>query len=68
MVFMQGLVPRENISQDTQIGYVVALEKNGVLIKYIKLIKDINDKVGISVRTSGGITSEFPIIIGLHQR
>ena len=44
----------------------MALEKNGVLIKYIKLIKDINDKVGISVRTSGGITSEFPIIIGLH--
>lgn len=46
----------------------MALEKKGVLIKYIKLIKYINDKVGISVTTSGGITSEFPIITGLHQR
>lgn len=37
MVFMQGLVPRENVSQDTQIGYVVALEKKGVLIEYINV-------------------------------
>ena len=37
------------------------------LLKYIKLIKDIYDRVVASVRTSRGIKSEFPIIIGLHR-
>jgi hypothetical protein len=31
------------------------------------LIKDIYDRVVISVRTNGGITSEFPLIIGLNH-
>ena len=35
--------------------------------KYIELIKDIYDGSITSVRTSGGITSEFPITIDLHQ-
>ncbi len=43
------------------------LEKNGVLLKYIKMIKDMYDGVVTNVRTSGSITSEFPITIGLHQ-
>jgi hypothetical protein len=45
----------------------LVLEKNGVPLKYIILIKDMYDRAVISVRISGGITSEFPIIIGLHQ-
>ena len=40
------------------------LEKNGVPLKYIKLIKDMYDNTVTSVRTSDGITSEFPITIG----
>jgi hypothetical protein len=42
-------------------------KKNGVPIKYIKLIEDMYYKTVTSVRTKGGITSEFPITIGLHQ-
>jgi hypothetical protein len=43
------------------------LEKKGVILKDFKLIKDIYDRVEISVRTNGGITSEFPLIIGLNH-
>ena len=35
-------------------------------MKYIKLIKDMYDKIVTSV-TKGGITSEFPVTIALHQ-
>ena len=37
-------------------------------LKYTKLIKEMYNKiiVYVDVRTSGGITSEFPITIGLH--
>jgi hypothetical protein len=35
------------------------LENKRVPLKYIKLIKDVYDGTATSVRTSGGITSEF---------
>ena len=35
--------------------------------KYIDIIKDMYDEVVANVRTCGGITSDFPITIGLHQ-
>jgi len=41
--------------------------KKGVLIKYIDIIRDMYDGVVINIRTCGGITSDFLIIIGLHQ-
>ena len=41
--------------------------KKGVPIKYIDIIKDMYDGVVANVRTCGGITSDFSIIIGLHQ-
>ena len=41
--------------------------KKEVLIKYIDIIKDMYDGVVANVRTCGGITSDFSIIIGLHQ-
>ncbi|EXC31207.1 DNA ligase 4 [Morus notabilis] len=44
------------------------LEKRGVRVRYIKVIKDMYDGVVTSVRTVGGYTTEFPIRIGLHQR
>ena len=39
------------------------LEKKVVPLKNIKLIKDIYEKDVTRVKTSGGITSEFPITI-----
>lgn len=36
-------------------------------MKYIKMIKDIDDGALISVRISWGIIGEFPITIGLDQ-
>ena len=41
--------------------------KKKVPIKYIDIIKDMYDGVVTNVRTRGGITSDFSIIIGLHQ-
>ncbi|XP_024017031.1 uncharacterized protein LOC112090299 [Morus notabilis] len=43
------------------------LEMRGVHVRYIKVIKDMYDGVVTSVRTAGGYTAEFPILIGLHQ-
>ncbi len=43
------------------------LEKKGVSLKYIKVIKDMYNKTITSVRISGGITSEFLTTIGLNQ-
>ena len=42
-------------------------KKKRVPLKYIKFIKDMYDGAVTSVWTSGGITSEFPITIGLQQ-
>lgn len=42
------------------------LETKRVSQKYIKLIKDMYGKAITSVRTSEGITSKFPITIGLY--
>jgi hypothetical protein len=35
--------------------------------KYITLIKDMYNNVVTSVRTSEGVTDDFPLKIGLHQ-
>ena len=35
-------------------------EKRGVHVRYIKVIKDMYDRVVTSVRTAGGYTTEFP--------
>ena len=42
------------------------LMKKRVLIKYIDIIRDMYDGVMANVRTSGGITSDFSITIGLQ--
>ena len=44
------------------------LMKKRVPIKYIDIIKDMYDGVVANLRTCGGITSDFSITIGLHQR
>ena len=45
--------------------YVVIFGTGKSTLKYTKLIKEMYNKI-VGVRTSGGITSEFPITIGLH--
>ena len=44
------------------------LMKKGVPINIFDIIKDMYDGVVANVRTCGGITSDFSITIGLHQR
>ena len=46
---------------------MVDIDEKKVCIKYIDIIKDMYDGVVANVRTCGGITSIFSIIIGLHQ-
>ena len=52
-------VPREILSK--------ALEKKGVYVAYIQVIKDMYDGVITSVRTHIRVTEDFPIKIDLHQ-
>ena len=42
-------------------------EKKRVTFMYIKLTKDIYDKVVTRKRTKKDIISKFPILIGLHR-
>jgi hypothetical protein len=41
--------------------------KKGVSLKYISIIKDMYEGVVTNVRTCGGVTTNFPITVGLHQ-
>ncbi|XP_026410528.1 uncharacterized protein LOC113305736 [Papaver somniferum] len=52
-------IPREVIWQ--------ALAKKNVTDKYIVLIQDMYEGARSSVRTSGGLSNEFPIKIGIHK-
>jgi hypothetical protein len=41
--------------------------RKGLVIAYIRAIKDKKEGASISVRRQGGDTDDFPITIGLHQ-
>ena len=44
-----------------------ALKKKVILLKYVSIIKEMYEGVVTNIRTCGGLTDEFSIIIGVHQ-
>ena len=44
-----------------------ALEKKGVIDKYIEIIKHMHNGAMTTMRTVVGKSNDFPITIGLHQ-
>ena len=43
------------------------LEKKGIHVKYINIIKDMYEGVRTSVRTASGEMEEFPFTVSVHQ-
>ncbi|CAN4092267.1 unnamed protein product [Withania somnifera] len=43
------------------------LESRGVHVAYIKVIKDMHDEAKTRVRTAGGDSRSFPVLMGLHR-
>ena len=43
-----------------------ALEKKRIRVAYIRVIKDMYNRVTTSVKTQGRVTEDFPIKINLH--
>ena len=45
----------------------MGLEKKAVPLKYVTIIRNMYEGVVTNVKTCGGLSDEFPIIIGVYQ-
>ena len=42
------------------------LNEKRLSLAYIQVVKDMHDGSRTSVRTPGGVTKDFPVVIGMH--
>ena len=65
MVFIDLEIAYDRVPRDV---FWWALKKKAIPLKYMSIIRDMYEEVVTNVRPCGGLTNEFSITIGVHQR
>ncbi|XP_016467058.2 secreted RxLR effector protein 78-like [Nicotiana tabacum] len=65
IVFIDLEKAYDKVPREVMWRYVKA---SGIPVEYIRVIKDMYDDAKSHVRTVGGDSEHFPVVMGLHQR